>query len=175
MELCDRTASELLRMLKDGSTSSVEILESVLKRTDEREPSLNCFITRTEQTALYQAKEADRRIRKEKDTPPLNGIPIAVKDNLCTKGIKTTCGSKILFNYIPPYNATSVEKALNQGALLLGKTNLDEFAMGSSTENSAFGPTRNPWNLEFVAGGSSGGSAAAVASASGNGRGTCST
>lgn len=164
MELCDMTASELLRMLKKGSVNSVEILRSVLKRTEEREPSLNCFITRTGKTALDQAEEADRRMSLRGDIPPLNGIPVAVKDNLCTRGIRTTCGSKILYNYIPPYNATCVEKIFDQGAIMVGKTNLDEFGMGSSTENSAFGPTRNPLNPDFVAGGSSGGSAAAVAS-----------
>ncbi|MGD2127357.1 MAG: Asp-tRNA(Asn)/Glu-tRNA(Gln) amidotransferase subunit GatA [Desulfobacteraceae bacterium] len=163
MDLCDRSASELAAMLRRGETSSREITESVLKRIDEKEATINAFITVTPEIALKQADEADRRFREGKKIPLLNGIPIAIKDILCTRGIKTTCGSAILGNYIPPYNATAVKKALKSGAVLIGKTNMDEFAMGSSNENSAFGPTRNPVNPEYVAGGSSGGSAAAVA------------
>jgi aspartyl-tRNA(Asn)/glutamyl-tRNA(Gln) amidotransferase subunit A len=163
LELCDKSAAELLRLLAEKKTSSREITASVLRRMDEKEPLLNAYITPTPEQALKQADEADRRLAKGGRIPPLNGIPLAVKDVLCTKGIKTTCGSKILSNYIPPYNATAVERALNSGAVITGKTNMDEFAMGSSNENSAFGPVRNPLRPEFVAGGSSGGSAAAVA------------
>jgi aspartyl-tRNA(Asn)/glutamyl-tRNA(Gln) amidotransferase subunit A len=163
MELCDRTASELVRWLKQREVSSREITESVFRRIDEREGEINAFITTTREIALKQADQADRRYREKKSLSPLDGIPVAVKDVLCTKGIRTTCGSSILRDYIPPYNATAVKKVLKSGAVLVGKTNMDEFAMGSSTENSAFGPTRNPADPTRVAGGSSGGSAAAVA------------
>jgi aspartyl-tRNA(Asn)/glutamyl-tRNA(Gln) amidotransferase subunit A len=163
MELCDHSAHELAAMLRKGETSSREITESVFKRIDEKEETINAFITTTREIALKQAEHADKRFRKNKKASLLNGIPIAVKDNMCTQGIRTTCGSNILYNYFPPYNATTVRKVLQNGAVLIGKTNMDEFAMGSSTENSAFGPTRNPRNPEYVPGGSSGGSAAAVA------------
>jgi aspartyl-tRNA(Asn)/glutamyl-tRNA(Gln) amidotransferase subunit A len=161
--LCDHSAHELAGMLRRGETSSKEIIESVFKRIDEKEDVVNAFITTNREISLKQADRADTRFRKNKKASLLNGIPIAVKDNLCTQGIRTTCGSNILYNYIPPYNATAVRKVLQNGAVLIGKTNMDEFAMGSSTENSAFGPTRNPRNPEYVPGGSSGGSAAAVA------------
>ena len=163
MDLCDRSALELRRLLKKGEVSSREITESVLKRIEEREKTLHAFITTTPEKALQQADEADRRFRHRKETPGLNGIPVAIKDNLCTRGIRTTCGSRMLAHYVPPYDATAVERVVGTGAVLIGKTNMDEFAMGSSTENSAFGPTRNPHNPDCVPGGSSGGSAAAVA------------
>jgi aspartyl-tRNA(Asn)/glutamyl-tRNA(Gln) amidotransferase subunit A len=150
-------------MLRKGEISSREITESALKRIDEKEDIVNAFITVNRKEALKAARLADDRFRKKEKVSPLNGIPIAIKDNLCTKGIRTTCGSKILDNYIPPYDATTVKKVLQSGAVLIGKTNMDEFAMGSSTETSAFGPARNPVNPEHVTGGSSGGSAAAVA------------
>ena len=164
MQLCDHSATELARMLRKGEVSSREITKSVLQRIDDKEDGINAFITVTPETALRQADLADKRFRENKRTSLLNGIPIAIKDNMCTQGIVTTCGSKILENYIPPYDATAVAEVLKTGAVLIGKTNMDEFAMGSSCENSAFGPTHNPLNLERVAGGSSGGSAAAVAS-----------
>jgi len=163
MELCDRSACELARMIRRKETSSYEITESVFKRITEKEDTINAFITLTRETAMKQAAEADRRIQKGESLSPVDGIPIAIKDNLCTLGIKTTAGSNILENYIPPYNATAVERVMKKGAVLVGKTNLDEFGMGSSTEHSLVGPTRNPVNIDYVAGGSSGGSAAAVA------------
>jgi aspartyl-tRNA(Asn)/glutamyl-tRNA(Gln) amidotransferase subunit A len=163
MELCDHSATELSKMLRQREIRAREITESVFRRIEEREGRVNAFVTRTHETALQQADQADARLDKGERIPLLNGIPIAFKDNLCTQDVRTTCGSKILGNYIPPYNATAVKKALQSGAVLVGKTNLDEFGMGSSTENSAFGPTRNPINPEYVAGGSSGGSAAALA------------
>ena len=163
MELCDKNASELAVMLRKGDISSREVTDSVFKRIDEKEDALNAFITQTREIAFKQADLADSRFKKEEDVPLLNGIPVAVKDILCTKGVRTTCGSNILADYISTYNATAVKKILKAGAVLIGKTNMDEFAMGSSTENSAFGPTRNPVNLDFAPGGSSGGSAAAVA------------
>jgi len=149
-------------MLRKGDVSARQITESVLKRIDEKEQLIHAYITVTRERALEQADLADRRFARGKRVPLLNGIPIAVKDNLCTKGIPTTCGSRILENYIPPYDATAVKRVLNSGAVLIGKTNMDEFAMGSSTETSAFGPTRNPIDPRRVPGGSSGGSAAAV-------------
>jgi aspartyl-tRNA(Asn)/glutamyl-tRNA(Gln) amidotransferase subunit A len=151
-------------MLREGEVSSREITKSVFKKIDEKEGAINAFITVTPELALKQADLADKRFREKKRVSLLNGIPIAIKDNMCTQGIPTTCGSKILENYIPSYDATAVAKVLQSGAVLIGKTNMDEFAMGSSCENSAFGPTHNPMNLECVAGGSSGGSAAAIAS-----------
>jgi aspartyl-tRNA(Asn)/glutamyl-tRNA(Gln) amidotransferase subunit A len=163
MKLCDFSASELAEMLRKGDVSSREITESVYKRIDEKEGTVHAFITETREEALKQADIADERLRKGKRTSILTGIPIAVKDNMCTKGIRTTCGSKILYNYIPPYNATVVRRVLRSGAVLIGKTNMDEFAMGSSTENSAFDVTHNPLDPDRVPGGSSGGSAAAVA------------
>ena len=163
MELCDKTAAELAVLLRKGEVSSREITESVYKRIDETEEAVNAYITLTRESALKQADSADKRFREKKELPLLNGIPIGVKDLLCTEGIKTTCGSKILKDFVPTYNATAVEKVLRDGAVLVGKTNMDEFGMGSSTENSAFGPTCNPVNHACVPGGSSGGSAAAVA------------
>jgi amidase len=126
------------------------------------EPKLNAFITVTEREALEQADAADKRIAAN-DAPPLCGIPLGIKDIYATRGVKTTCASKILENFVPPFDATVIAKLRGEGAVFVGKANMDEFAMGSSTENSAFGPTRNPHDLERVAGGSSGGSAAAVA------------
>lgn len=164
MELCDKSAVELSRLLKNKDISSREVTESALKRIDEKEATINAFITRTRETALAQADAADKRFASGEETSPLNGIPVAIKDNLCTRGIKTTCASKILENYIPTYNATAVDKVITDGAVIIGKTNLDEFGMGSSTENSIIGSTRNPANTDYVTGGSSGGSAAAVAS-----------
>jgi aspartyl-tRNA(Asn)/glutamyl-tRNA(Gln) amidotransferase subunit A len=164
MELCDRTALELAGMLREKEVSSREITESVFKRIEEKEKTINAYITETRDIALEQADNADRRLKNGGAVPFLNGIPVAVKDILCTKGIRTTCGSKILYNFIPTYNATAVERVLADGAVLIGKTNMDEFGMGSSTEHSIAGPTRNPIDPNRVAGGSSGGSAAAVAS-----------
>ncbi|MBW1763456.1 MAG: Asp-tRNA(Asn)/Glu-tRNA(Gln) amidotransferase subunit GatA [Deltaproteobacteria bacterium] len=164
MELCDRNASELAGLLRKGEINSREITESVLKRIDEKEKDINSFVTTTPEMALAQAEMADKIFRKRGEVSPLTGIPIAIKDILCTQGIKTTCGSNILSNFIPTYNATAIEKILEQGAVIIGKTNMDEFGMGSSTENSIIGPTHNPVNTELVSGGSSGGSAAAVAS-----------
>lgn len=163
MDLCDRSATELSRMLKKKEVSSREITESVLARIDQKETLLRAYITATRELALKQSDLADKRFQRGESLSPLDGIPVAVKDVLCTKGIHTTCGSAILKDYIPPYDATAVKRAMKSGAVLIGKTNMDEFAMGSSTENSAFGPTRNPVNPDCVPGGSSGGAAAAVA------------
>jgi aspartyl-tRNA(Asn)/glutamyl-tRNA(Gln) amidotransferase subunit A len=164
MDLCDLTAFELRRLLGKKEVSAREVTESVLRRIDEKERLIHAFITVTRERALKQADLADKKIREGGDIPPLTGIPVAVKDLLCTEGIRTTCASRILADYVPPYDATVVNRLMRDGAVLIGKTNMDEFAMGSSTENSAFGPTRNPADPDRVPGGSSGGSAAAVAS-----------
>jgi len=159
----NKTCHELNTLLKEKKLSSIELTEAVFAQIDKVEGKIQAYVTVTKEEALKQAQAADERIKKNENVTPLTGIPIAVKDNMCTKGILTTCSSKILSNYLPPYDATIVTKLKEAGAVIVGKTNLDEFAMGSSTENSAFGPTRNPVDLERVPGGSSGGSAAAVA------------
>lgn len=163
MELWRLTVSEAHRLLKSGEISSVELTKSALERISRVEGKVRAFLTVIEDIALKMAEEADRRLAAGENITPLTGIPIAIKDNMCTKGIRTTCASKILHNFIPPYDATVVSKLKEAGAVFVGKTNMDEFAMGSSTEFSGFFPTRNPWDLERVPGGSSGGSAAAVA------------
>ena len=130
MELCDKSTAELARMLKKGDVSSREITESVFMRINEREETVNAFITITRETAFKQAAIADQRIRSREPVSMLNGIPVAFKDILCTKDIRTTCGSHILRDFVPTYNATAVEKILREGAVLIGKTNMDEFGMG---------------------------------------------
>lgn len=158
-----KTFSELIKEKIKGNFSSLEITKYFLDRIKKFNKKINSFITICEETAIKQAKYIDKNYNK-KDIKKLYGIPFAHKDIYCTKGIKTTCGSKMLSNFIPPYNST-VHKLLNKaGFILLGKTNMDEFAMGSSNETSFYGPVKNPWNLDYVPGGSSGGSAASVAS-----------
>jgi len=157
----NKSISELAKDLREGQYSSVELTQSYLDRINQYQ-SLNCFITVTEQTALEQAKQADQRLA-EGDSALLTGIPLAQKDIFCTQNIKTSCGSKMLDNFIAPYNATVVEKFNQAGAVMLGKLNMDEFAMGSSNETSFYGAVQNPWDTKTVPGGSSGGSAAAVA------------
>jgi aspartyl-tRNA(Asn)/glutamyl-tRNA(Gln) amidotransferase subunit A len=163
VELHELTAHEISGLLQRGETSAVEVTEALLRRIEETEPHLRAYLTVTAEIALEQARAADARLRVGSPLSALDGVPLAIKDILCTKGVRTTCASKILENFVPPYDATVISLCRKAGTVWLGKTNLDEFAMGSSTENSAFGPTRNPWDLERVPGGSSGGSAAAVA------------
>ncbi len=156
------TIKQILTDLRNKKYSSKELVQAYLDRIKEHNDKLNSFITVTEESALQQAELADKDIAA-KNFKPLGGVPIAYKDLFCTQGVKTSCGSKMLDNFISPYNATAVENFHQAGVVLLGKTNMDEFAMGSSNENSFYGPAHNPWNLQTVPGGSSGGSTAAVA------------
>ncbi|MFO1430761.1 MAG: Asp-tRNA(Asn)/Glu-tRNA(Gln) amidotransferase subunit GatA [Candidatus Competibacteraceae bacterium] len=157
-----KTIAELAAGLRAGEFSSEELTRTLLERIERLDPQLNAFITVTAESALAQAREADRR-RAAGESGPLLGVPIAHKDIFCTLGVRTSCGSRMLDSFIAPYDATVIEKCQAAGLVMLGKTNMDEFAMGSSTETSYYGPTRNPWDLNAVPGGSSGGSAAAVA------------
>lgn len=158
----NHTIAELANGLKTKKFSSKELTEHYLKRIKALDPQLNSFITVCEEQALKDAQNADIAIAKN-NAQPLTGIPIAQKDIFCTQGIKTSCGSKMLDNFIAPYDATVIERFKQAGSVLIGKTNMDEFAMGSSNENSFYGAVKNPWDLERVPGGSSGGSAAALA------------
>lgn len=164
MGLYEKSAHELHEMLVKKEISSVELTKDVLARYDAVEKDVQSYLTLTREQALAQAAQTDKKIADGEEIGFLEGIPGAIKDNICTDGVKTTCASKILANFVPPYDATVITKLKTQNPVFLGKTNLDEFAMGGSTENSAYHPTHNPWNLRCVPGGSSGGSAAAVAS-----------
>ncbi|HUT67862.1 MAG TPA: amidase, partial [Dehalococcoidales bacterium] len=156
------TIHEANKLLREKKISSVELTKDYLERIRQVESKVHAFVTVTDELALEQARKADGLIAGGK-AGPLTGIPIVIKDNMCTRGIKTTCSSKMLQNFVPPYDATVVEKLNAQGMVTMGKSNLDEFAMGSSTENSALFVTHNPWDVSRVPGGSSGGSAVAVA------------
>ncbi len=156
-------ATEIAEKVSSGEVSARSVVEHHIETINKIESDVNAFNLVTAEQALIDADEIDSKIASGETLGPLAGVPISIKDNLCTRGVETTCSSKILEGWKPPYNATVIEKLKEAGAVVMGKTNLDEFAMGSSTENSAFGPTRNPHNLELVPGGSSGGSAAAVA------------
>ena len=160
--MLSKTVTELASALDRKETSAVELTQAFLDRIQQLNPSINAYITVTAEQALAQAAKADA-IRADGNAGPLTGIPIAHKDIFCTTDVLTTCGSKMLHNFISPYSATVVERLEAAGAVMLGKTNMDEFAMGSSNETSHYGAVRNPWDQERVPGGSSGGSAAAVA------------
>ncbi len=163
MSLQKLTLSELQKKFTAGEVSAVEIVRAYFLRINQVEPKVKAYLTQVKDGAMAQAEALDQKLKGWRKTLPMMGMPLAIKDNICTEGVLTTCASRILGNFVPPYDATVIATLREQGYLLLGKTNLDEFAMGSSTENSAFGPSRNPWNLRCVPGGSSGGSAAAVA------------
>jgi aspartyl-tRNA(Asn)/glutamyl-tRNA(Gln) amidotransferase subunit A len=154
---------ELQKKFMAGEITAGELVRAYFLRIGQVEPKVKAYVTQTKEAAVAQARALDEALKGWRKTLPMMGMPLAIKDNICTEGVLTTCASRMLGNFVPPYDATVIKKLREQGYVLLGKTNLDEFAMGSSTENSAFGPTRNPWNLHCVPGGSSGGSAAAVA------------
>ncbi len=163
MSLLELTAVELAKEIKAGKTTAVEAMKAVLEQIEKTEETYHCYITIDKEKAMQAAKEAQEKIEAGTLTGPLAGVPVAIKDNLCTKDVVTTCASKILENFVPQYDAEAVVKLQEAGAVMIGKTNMDEFAMGSTTETSAYGVTKNPRNPEHVPGGSSGGSAAAVA------------
>ena len=163
-DLTQLSLTEVLQGLQRGDFSSRELTQAYISRIQTLEPVIHAFITLDLEAALSKAVLADRLLStNEENLPPFTGLPLAIKDVLCLEGVRCTCGSMILENFVPPYTATTVQRLLDAGVIPLGKTNTDEFAMGSSTENSAFGPTHNPWDVDRVPGGSSGGSAAAVA------------
>ena len=163
-EIHQLSIKQLRDLIQRRDASVTEITQSFLDRIRQCDDKIKAFLTVEEEPALARAAQLDRQLASgESKNGLLTGIPLAIKDNIVTQGVRTTCASRILENYIPPYDATVMSRLKESGAILLGKTNCDEFAMGSSTENSAFFPTRNPWDLERVPGGSSGGSAAAVA------------
>ncbi len=163
MELYELTVHELADKLEAGEVTATEITKSYFDRIKEKDPEVRAYVTLLEEDALKKAKEVDEKRKNGEKVSKYAGIPIGIKDNLCITGTKTTCSSKMLENFIAPYNATVIEKVNDEDAVYLGKLNMDEFAMGSSTENSALFKTHNPWDLDRVPGGSSGGSAAAVA------------
>lgn len=163
MKILELSATELAKKIKAGEITSEEAAKASLAQIAKEDQKIRAYLTVDEEKVLARAKEVDNGIRSGKYTGPLAGVPIAVKDNICTKDMRTTCASKILENFVPFYDATAVTRITDAGMVILGKTNMDEFAMGSTTETSAYGVTKNPWDLEKVPGGSSGGSAAAVA------------
>ena len=163
MSLLDLTALELGAAIKKGETTAVEAAECCFARMKEMEPEVHAFINLDEERAMDQAKKVQKEIEEGKLAGPLAGVPVAVKDNICTKGLATTCGSRMLEHFVPPYDAFAARKLKEAGMVILGKANMDEFAMGSTTETSWYGVTRNPRNTQHVPGGSSGGSCAAVA------------
>ena len=163
MNLLNMTATELANAIKEGKTTAVEAMQAVIAQIEKYESTYNCYVTFDKEAALENAAKVQAKIEANELTGPLAGVPVAIKDNMCTKGVLTTCSSKILGNFVPEFSSEAVINLEKAGAVMIGKTNMDEFAMGSTTETSAYGITRNPWNSNCVPGGSSGGSAAAVA------------
>lgn len=162
MELYEYSAHELAEMYRSKKITVPEVVNAIYKRIDDKEPEIKAYLSLDKENALKQAYEIQEAFDRGEELPKLAGIPVAVKDNICTKGIRTTCASKMLENFIPPYDATVIKKLKENKCIIIGKVNLDEFAMGGSTENSAFQKTANPCNTDYVPGGSSGGSSAAV-------------
>lgn len=163
MTLNQLTAHEVTRLIREKKVTAQEVIQDVFEQIDKVDDLIKAFLVLTREEALKQAKEIDIKVKNGEKLPPLAGVAVAIKDIIATQGTETTCGSKILKGFVPPYNATVINKLKKAGAIVIGKTNMDEFAMGSSTENSAFFSTHNPWDLKRVPGGSSGGSTAAVA------------
>ena len=163
MELESMTALELAAKIRQREVSVLDGVKEVFDQIESKEDKVHAYLDTYKKEAYARAKEVEKGIQDGTYTGPLAGVPIAVKDNICIKGKKTTCASKILENFVPQYNAEVIDRLEKAGMIIIGKTNMDEFAMGSTTETSAYGVTRNPWNLEHVPGGSSGGSCAAVA------------
>ena len=163
MEILSCTAVELGRKIKEKELTAVQATQAVLDQIDRVENTVHAYVTVDKEGALKKAAEIQKKIDNGELTGPLAGVPVAIKDNMCTEGMLTTCSSKILYNFVPTFTAEAVKRLEDAGAVIIGKTNMDEFAMGSTTETSAYGVTRNPWNPEHVPGGSSGGSCAAVA------------
>ncbi len=163
MNILEYSAVELSKIIKEGKITAVEAMKAVIAQIDEKESTINAYVTIDKERALQAATNVQKKIEKGELTGALAGVPVAIKDNMCTEGMLTTCSSKILKNFIPTFSAEAVLNLEKAGVVIIGKTNMDEFAMGSTTETSAYGITRNPWNTDHVPGGSSGGSAAAVA------------
>ena len=163
MSIVDLTALQLGKEIQGGNLTAVDAAEAALEQIRRAEPQIGAFVTVDEEGVLKQARKVQKQIEAGELKGPLAGVPAAIKDNLCISGMRTTCSSRILSSFVPTYTAEAVRKLEKAGAVILGKTNMDEFAMGSTTETSAFGITRNPWNPDHVPGGSSGGSCAAVA------------
>ena len=163
MNILDMTAVGLAAAIKNKEVTVRQATEAVLAQIEEKEADFHCYVTVDKEGALKQAEEVQKKIDAGELDGPLAGVPVAIKDNMCTEGMLTTCSSKILGNFVPTFSSEAVLNLQKAGAVILGKTNMDEFAMGSTTETSAYGVTKNPWNPEHVPGGSSGGSAAAVA------------
>ena len=163
MEILAWSAVELAAKIKQKEVTVKEAVEAVFSRIEKKEKDLNCYVTLDQEGALKRAEEVQKKIEDGTLTGKLAGVPVAVKDNMCTEGMRTTCSSKILSDFIPTFSSEAVLNLEKAGAVIIGKTNMDEFAMGSTTETSAYGETKNPWNEAHVPGGSSGGSAAAVA------------
>ena len=163
MDILSLTATQLAKKIKSKEVTVEEVLTTVFKQIEDQEDALHCYVRIEKEKAFARGKEIQERINAGQEVGIFAGVPIAVKDNICVAGITTTCSSKILENFVPGYHASVIPLLENEDAIIIGKTNMDEFAMGSTTETSAFGVTKNPWNQECVPGGSSGGSAAAVA------------
>ena len=163
MSIRSLTAVQLGKKIQAGEVTVREAVEASLAQIDQVEPEVHSYVTICREEALKRADEVQKKIDAGELTGPLAGVPVAIKDNMCTEGVLTTCSSKILENFVPTFTAEAVKRLEEAGAIILGKTNMDEFAMGSTTETSYYGVTRNPWNTEHVPGGSSGGSCAAVA------------